>query len=87
MGTHVWILMFASPFVEVLRQMHSETAAFWKVGLADEYDWYIWRITALAGFKESHKISEVLRHDETVLDHGEFEYFVISGAVQLHVVD
>ena len=51
--TDVWVLVLASPFVEVLRQMRGETATLWKVGLADEDHVHTWRIAALAGFKES----------------------------------
>jgi hypothetical protein len=79
--------MVASPFVEMFRQMRGETATFRKVGLADEDDWHTWRVATLAAFKESDEISEVLRHDEPVLDNREFEYLVIASAGQLHLVD
>jgi hypothetical protein len=38
-------------------------------------------------FKESDEISKVLRHNETGLDHGEFEHIVVGSASQLYLVD
>ena len=87
MCTDVGVPMVASPFVEMPRQMSGETATSRKVGLADEDDWHTWRVATLPVFKESDEISEVLRHNETVLDHGKFEYIAIVSACQLHVVD
>jgi len=87
MCTDVGVLMVASPFVEMLRQMSGEAATSREVGLADEDDWHTWRVATLADFKESDEIGEVLCHDETVLDHCEFEYILIGSAGQLHVVD
>ena len=87
MCTDVWVPMVASPYVEMLRQMSSEAAALRKVGLANEDDRHTRRVAALAAFKESDEISKVLRHDESILDHCEFEYIVIGGAGQIHVVD
>ena len=68
MWTDIWVPMVASPYVEMLCQMSSETAAFRKAGLANEDDRHARRVAILAFLKESHKISEVLRHNETVLN-------------------
>ena len=87
MCTDVWVLMVASPYVEMLHQMSSEAAALRNVGLADEDDRHTRRVAALAAFEESDGISKVHRHDESILDRREFEYVVIGGAGQLHVVD
>ena len=87
MGTEVWVPMVAGPCVEMLRLMGSEAAAFRKVGPANEDDRHTRRVAALAAFKESDEIGKVLRHNESILDHREFEYIVIGSAGQIHIVD
>jgi hypothetical protein len=87
MRTDVGIPMVASPLVKMLRQMNGEAATSRKAGLTNEDDWHARRVTILAFFEESGEISEVLRHDETVLEHCEFEHIVIGSTGQFHVVN
>jgi hypothetical protein len=85
--TDVGVLVVTSPLVKMLRQMSGEAATSRKAGLANEDDWHARRAAVLAFFKESGEISEVLRHNQTLLVHGEFEHIVIGSAGQLHVVN
>lgn len=87
MRTDVGVPMVASPLVKMLRQMSGEAATSRKAGLANEDEWHARRVAILAFFKESGEISEVLRHNETPLEHGEFEDIVIGSARQLYVVN
>lgn len=86
MRTYVRVLMAVSPFVEVLGQMHGEATTFRRVGLADEDDRHTRGIAAPANLEESYEIREVLRDDDPVLDHGEFENIVIAGAGQFRIM-
>jgi hypothetical protein len=87
MWTDVGVLMVACPLVQMLRQVSSEAATPRKPGLANEDDRHAWRATVLAFVKESGEISEVLGHNQSLLQHGEVEHVVIGSAGQLHVVN
>ena len=87
MWTDVGVLMVVCPPVKVLRQVSGEAASARKARLANEDDRYAWRSTVLALVKESGEISEVLGHNETLLQHSEAEHVVIRCAGQLHVVN
>ena len=87
MWTDVGVLMVACPLVEMLRQVSGEAASARKARLANEDDRYAWRATLLAFLKEPGEIGEVLGHEQTLLEHGEFEHVVIGSAGQLHVVN